>query len=154
MSSEKFKGLSSTRYHMMGPMPQNPEYKAIGILHEHRDNNDVFNFPPFPVVRGCGSIDPQEGSKTKHMADPFNIGVEQNNRQINQGYDGYGISHPYFHQTDDRHKAAAAFTQVPTSQKGSLDRLNRYHQPQTIDRHVRARNPGYRPRTDDEREKF
>jgi hypothetical protein len=154
MSSEKIRGLSSSRVHIMGPMAQNPEYKAIGILHEHRDNNDVYNFPPFAVNRGCGSIDPQEGSKTKHMADPFNIGVEQNNKQINFGYNGMGIAHPYYHQEDDLHRAAAAFTQVPTSQKGSLDRLARYHQHGTIDKHVRARNPGYRPRTDDEREQF
>lgn len=136
----------------MGPVNQDPVYMQIGILHEHRDNNDTYNFPPMGTVRGAGRIDPQEGAKTKHLADAFNISVEQNNRQINEYSGPFYPFRPFF---DERHEAASAFTQVPTSQKQTLDRLQRRHKPHVIQKYVRdTRNPSYRPRTDEEREAF
>lgn len=150
-SSEKIRGSSSTKVGILGPVPLDPAYQQIGILHEHRDNNDVYNFPPMGVPRGAGRIDPQEGAKTKHLADAFNISVDQNNRQINE------FSGPFYpfrnFSNDSRHDAASAFVHVPTSQKQSLERLQRKHQPHVVNKNVRdARNPSYRPRTDEERE--
>lgn len=136
----------------MGAYPQDPVYKEIGILHEHRDNNDTYNYPPIGMHRGAGRIDPQEGAKTKHLADPFNISTEQNNRQINE-YSG--PFYPIGMTRDGRHVAASAFLQIPTSQHQSLERLQQYHQPHVIQKNVKgARNPSWRPRTDADREAF
>jgi hypothetical protein len=88
------------------------------------------------------------------LADPFNISVDQNNRQINE-FSG-PVYHSWQYNSDDsRHAAASAFVQVPTSHKQSLERLQRWHKPEVIQKNVRnTRNPSYRPRTDDEREAF
>jgi hypothetical protein len=151
MSSEKIRGSSSLRRGLLTAFPQDPVYKEIGILHEHRDNNDTFNFPPIGIHRGAGMIDPYEGNKTKHLADAFNISAEQNNRQINENS---GTFSP-FRFFDGRHIAASAFTTVPTSQKQSLERLEQRHKPHVIQKNVaNTRNPSYRPRTDAEREAF
>jgi hypothetical protein len=152
LSSEKIRGSSSTKTGILRAFPQDPVYQQIGILHEHRDNNDTYNFPPIPMWRGAGLVDPQEGAKTKHLADAFNISVDQNNRQINE------FSGPYFpiwHKDDARHAAASAFVQIPTSQKQSLERLQRWHNPYVIQKNVRnTKDPSYRPRTDEEREAY
>jgi hypothetical protein len=152
MSSEKIRGSSSTKRGILTAYPLDPVYKEIGILHEHRDNNDVFNYPPVGIHRGAGRIDGQEGSKTKHLADAFNISVEQNNRQISEVS---GTFYPFwkYNQSDGRHMAASAFTHVPTSQSQSLERLQERHPPHVIHKNVaNTRNPSFRPRTDAERE--
>jgi hypothetical protein len=98
-------------------------------------------------------IDPHEGAKTKHMASAYNIGVEQNNKNINSHSSG-PYCPPYNNQTD-LHRAASAFTQVPSSQNQSLERLTRYHHPDIIQKKLKgAYEPSYRPRTDDDREQF
>lgn len=151
LSSEKIRGPSSTKVGILGPVHQDPAYIQIGILHEHRDNNDVYNFPPMSANRGAAFVDPQEGAKTKHMASAFNVSVEQNNRNIDE-FSGpfYPFTEQHF---DSRHKAASAFTYVPTGRYQSLDRLQRGYHPDVIQRNVaNTRNPSYRPRTDEERE--
>lgn len=154
MSSEKIRGASKTRVGILGPVPEDPARLALGLQMEHRDNNDVYNFPPMAVPRGTGRIDPQEGAKTKHMASAFNISVEQNNRQINEMS---GPVYPFwkYDQKTDQHDAASAFTHVPTSQNQSLERLQQKHHPHLLQRYVSyTKNPSYRPRTDAQREAF
>lgn len=149
-SSEKIRG--SRKGAFLGPYPLDPVYQKIGILHEHRDNNDVYNFPPIALNRGTGSLDPHEGSKTKHFADPFNVAVHQNNHKIFE-FSGPDAPIRNFPTDDSRHDAASAFTQIPTSQNYSLERLQRKHPPHVINKNLRnARNPSKRPRWDEERQ--
>lgn len=153
--SEKVRnGPSSTRRGILRPVDLPDEYREIGILHEHRDNNDVFNYPPVPMPRGAGKVDPQEGAKTKHLADPFNISVEQNNMQITEVS---GTYYPFwqYNQDSSLHTGATAFTQIPTSKNQSLERLQRQHKPSVIRRNLHGtRNPSWRPRMDYDREEF
>lgn len=156
MSSEKKKkkitGFSSTRNEISRPVAQPEEYYLIGILHEHRDNNDRYNFPPVPIRRGAGFVDPQEGAKTKHLASAFNVSVEQNNVQIEE-LSPYGPTFHGYHPNSAMHAAAGVSTQIQTSQKKSLDRLQRVYKPDVIRRNIHGANdPSWRPRFDDERE--
>lgn len=154
MSSEKkIKGYSSTRRGLLGPVPLPEEWRMTGILHEHRDNNDFYNFPPAPMYRGTGHVDAQEGAKTKHLASAYNISAEQNNVQINH-LSGNFPAWKYI-KDDAMHTAASAFTNVPTSNRTTTERLQREYKPSTIKRHLAgAKNPSWRPRSDDDREAF
>jgi hypothetical protein len=139
--------VSNTRKNLLLPGKLEPEHELIALLRDHRDLNDTYNYPPYAIVRGAGSIDPQLGSKTRWDASSYNQSVhEVRNRieyQSGMPQTGYDTSH---------HGHAGHFVHVPTG--ANLENMSRSTPGSRVMRYWGAKEPNYYPRSDYDREEY